>query len=210
MAITNGYCTLAEFKAFAIPQANADLTDDEVLEGLIEAASRTIDRESGRQFYATGTVAAPSSRYFSVPGGNNTRQLWLDDDLQSIAATGVVNGDGDLITSTYYYLLPRNDTPKYAIVLKQSSSYYWASDDDGNSEYIIEVPGIWGYCATGSHPDDIREACMMIALSSYMRRHGQNLSERSIVTAAGVVVTPEDIPARAWNIIKNYKRIAMA
>lgn len=205
--ITNGYSTLVEFKAFAVPRANADLTDDEVLESLIESASRIIDRETGRHFYASGTIAAPSSRYYNVPEGNNRRRLWLDADLQSIAATGIVNGDAVVLPAAQYYLEPRNDTPKYAITIKQTSTYYWACDSDGNSEYVIQVPGIWGYCATGAHPDDIKEACQMIALSSYMRRHGQNLSERSIVTAAGVIITPDDIPARAWQVIKSYRRM---
>jgi hypothetical protein len=207
MAITNGYSTLAEFKAFAIPRASIDAADDGVLEDLIESASRIIDRETGRQFYASGTALAASSRYFNVPEGNNGRRLWLDADLQSIDAAGITNGDGETLAATEYYLEPRNDTPKYAITIKQASSYYWAYDDDGNSEYVIEVPGIWGYCATGSHPDDVKEACQMIALSSYLRRHGQNLSERSLVTAAGVIITPDDIPARAWQIIKSYRRL---
>lgn len=205
--ITNGYCTLDEFKFYAIPKATADAVDDSVLENLIEGASRLIDRETRRQFYATGTIAAPSTRYFDVPSGNNKRILWLDQDLQSAAT--VTNGDGDAIAATEYFLEPRNDTPKYAVIIKQSSSEYWDSDDDGNTEGVIEIAGIWGYCATASHPDDIKEACMTIALASYLRRHGQNLSERSIVTPAGVIVTPEDVPGRAWRIIENYRKLRL-
>jgi hypothetical protein len=209
MAITNGYCSLAELKAYAIPQAGVDAADDGVLEDLIESASRTIDKQTGRQFYATGTLALPVTRYYNTPSeGRNRRQLWLDEDLQSVST--LTNGDGVAIAATEYNLLPRNTSPKYAIALKKYSDDYWKFDDDGEDEYVISVAGIWGYCATGSHPDDIKEACQLIALSSYMRRHGQNLSERSIVTPAGVVVTPEDIPGRAWSIIKNYRRMVLA
>ena len=203
MAIVNGYCTLPEFKNFAIPRANIDATDDSVLEGLIESASRIIDSETGRQFFTT-----TASRFHSVPQGtNNKRMLWLDGDLQAVGAAGITNGDGETVLAADYYLEPRNASPKYAVVLKKSSYEYWKTDADGDNEYVIEVPGTWGYCATGAHPDDIREACMMIALSSYLRRSGQNLSERSYVTVAGVVITPEDIPGRAWNIIKSYRKI---
>ena len=204
MSIVNGYCTLAEFRAFGIPQANIDVADDGVLEDLIESASRIIDNETGRQFYTT-----TESRFHSVPKGNDKRWLWLDGDFQAVGAAGITNGDATTVAAADYYLVPRNRSPKYAVVLKKSSYEYWKCDADGDPEYVIEVPGTWGYCATGSHPDDIKEACMLIALASYLRRHGQNLSERSYVTVAGVVITPEDIPGRAWNIIKSYKRIRM-
>ena len=41
MAITNGYATLAELKAYL---GIADTVDDTMLENIIESASRSIDR----------------------------------------------------------------------------------------------------------------------------------------------------------------------
>jgi len=52
MAITNGYCTQNELKAFVgIP--SDDSGDDNLLDDAINAASRQIDAFCGRYFYLT-------------------------------------------------------------------------------------------------------------------------------------------------------------
>jgi len=56
MAITNGYTTLASMKNFL---SIVDSTDDTLLEGLIESASRSIDRIANRRFYADSSARAP-------------------------------------------------------------------------------------------------------------------------------------------------------
>jgi hypothetical protein len=200
VAIVNGYTTLASFKLFAIPQGGVDAADDTVIEDLITAASRFIDAKTGRTFYSRA-----ETRYYDVPRSqNNRRELWLDDDL--ISVTTLTNGDGTVIAAADYYLLPRNSTPKFSVVLKRSSySVYWRGDDDYDPEGAIELEGVWGYSATA--PADITQACNWIALSAYKRRFGENLSERSVVTNSGVIVTPEDIPSIAWEIVRRYKRL---
>lgn len=50
MAITNGYCTLAQIKTSA---GISDNVDDDLLELAVEAASREIDGSTERQFYQT-------------------------------------------------------------------------------------------------------------------------------------------------------------
>ena len=54
MAITNGYATLTQVKAAL---RISDNTDDTLLEGVIESASRLIDGFAMRNFYQSGTVA---------------------------------------------------------------------------------------------------------------------------------------------------------
>ncbi len=61
--------------------------------------------------------------------------FWMDDDLLTI--TTLTNGDTTVITSTYYDLLPKNDSPKYAIQLKESSPYYWEVDANGDDDFVI-------------------------------------------------------------------------
>jgi hypothetical protein len=185
--------------------ANIDAADDGVIEDLIETASRYIDNQTGRTFYARGTALAPEDRYFSVPRDGNKRWLWLDDDLLQVVE--ITNGDGVVVAAADYYLMPRNETPKYAIVLKHYSGEYWKINDDGDYEYVIEVSGIWGYNATGSHPADIQTACLMIASSLYKRRFGENMSSITTVTGAGVVITPQDVPKEAAYILDSYKRL---
>ena len=53
MAITNGYCTLAQVKAAL---RITDTVDDTLLEGSIESASRLIDGYCNRSFYSQGSA----------------------------------------------------------------------------------------------------------------------------------------------------------
>jgi len=137
MAIINGYLTLAEYKreADVDDSVDSDATDDLVIEDLIEEASRFIDAETGRTFYPR-----VETRYHNA---QDERELWLDDDLLEVIS--ITNGDDTTIASTEYNLVPRNDTPHYAITIKQSSNETWDLDSSGNSEYVIDVAGFWGY-----------------------------------------------------------------
>ena len=60
MAITNGYATLAQVKAAL---RITDNTDDTLIEGSVEAASRLIDGYTLRNFYSVGTA----TRLFTAP-----------------------------------------------------------------------------------------------------------------------------------------------
>lgn len=200
MAIVNGYCTLTEYKAFVTQPGgtlSSDPLDDGVIENIIEAVSRYIDAETLRTFYARTTT----TRLQSV---QDDRLLYLDDDLLSIDASGLVNGDGTVIASTQYKLLPLNGTPKYAIRLNDSSPLYWTADSSGDTVGVISVTGSWGYSTTA--PDDVRLACMIIVKGVYNRRFGDNQSSDSTITTGGVVITPRDIPLMAARTINKYRR----
>lgn len=75
MAITNGYCTLAQIKAAT---KITDNIDDTLLEMAVESASRMIDAECDRNFYSAGTA----TRDF-VPNDSYTVDT---DDLTSIVS----------------------------------------------------------------------------------------------------------------------------
>lgn len=55
--------------------------------------------------------------------------------------------------------------------------------------------------------EDIRDACLMIAHNVYKKRSGQGTSSIATVTAAGVVITPQDVPGEAMAAIKSHRRI---
>lgn len=193
MTITNGYVTLAEVKAcFNTSSTNA--TDDGFIEDLVEMGSRLIDRETCRTFYAR-----TETRKFDY---TSSRSLKMDDDLLTI--TTLTNGDSETIAATEYNLYPLNRSPKREIRLKQGSTYYWATDGYSNTEGVISVAGTWGFSATA--PDDIKHACLSIVISAYHRRYGEGIDAGvAKITAAGVVITPQDIPADAWEIIRAYR-----
>jgi hypothetical protein len=195
MTVTNGYTTLAKFKAAVTPNATMDAGDDVVMEDIITAASRTIDTLTGRTFYARS-----ETHYYDVPDGS---ELFINDD-DLLTVTTLTNGDASVIASTNYQLLPLNGSPKYAIRLKSLASVYWLDSATTGGEGAITVAGTWGWAATT--PADIEIACIAMARAEYQRRYGQNVSEDSIVTPAGMVVSAGGVPKSAWKIIQNYRR----
>jgi hypothetical protein len=51
-----------------------------------------------------------------------------------------------------------------------------------------------------------KQSCLEIANSTYQKRFGRNTGESATITAAGVVLTPFDIPATAKAFIASYVR----
>ncbi len=78
MAITNGYCTLAELKS--VMRIN-DTVDDTMLEARITEASRVIDQHCDRRFYADANATA---RLYVPP----VADLVMVDDIST--TTGLV------------------------------------------------------------------------------------------------------------------------
>ena len=76
MAVTNGYCTLADVKAAL---RITDTIDDSLLEQSINSASRMIDQYCNRYFYST---AAGEVRYYQA---EDSYTCWIDD-CQSISS----------------------------------------------------------------------------------------------------------------------------
>jgi hypothetical protein len=196
MTINNGYCTSAEFFAYTSPKTSTGaLTTAQVtvVENIIESASRLIDNQTRKTFYAR----AATNKY-DVPYGN---QLDIEDDwLLSVGK--ITNGDGVEVTAGDYILKPANSTPKYAVKLKEASTVQWEFDVSGNSEQVLSISGSWGY--TSSAPMDIKEACLEIASAWYKRRFGENMSSETVVEPSGIVITPKDIPVSARSILNKY------
>lgn len=205
MTITNGYATVAQFQRFK-GITNADALDDAEIEAMIEEASRMIDAVCSRWFYAYS-----QTRYYDVPEG---RELFLEgDDLLTV--TTLTNGDTTVLTTADYYLLPRNDSPKYAVVLKESSTYLWEEDSSGNAEGAITIAGTWGFVSRAAADpqsarviDNTRRACLMICKQWMEERFGVNVGGNVYITAGGVVQSPAGaIPKAAYDMIKPYIRI---
>jgi uncharacterized phiE125 gp8 family phage protein len=198
MAVTNGYSTLQELKNY-LKITSSDATDDAVIEDCIEAASRYIDSESRRTFYSRTT----ETRYFDIPE-DGERVLLFDDDLQSVGTNGFLNGDGTAFATTDYHLLPKNGSPHYGLMLNQARAKWWAADSYGNTEGVIAITGTWGYAATA--PDDIKQACQIIAAGMYRQRSGQNESAAVQITPGGDLQPAAYVPDRARRIVQAYKR----
>lgn len=193
MAISNGYCTLAEYKSYS-KITSTDTEDDSVIEDVIEGVSRAIDVFTARTFYAR-----TETRYYDVPVSPD---LILDDDLLTL--TTLTNGDGTVITSQYYKLYPLNFSRKYRIRL--TNTYGWTiTTSTGAYEGAISVLGSWGYASTT--PDDIKQICLYESQAEYHRRFGENMATVATITASGVMITPQGFSTSTIQKLTPYRRI---
>ncbi len=137
MTVINGYCTLADYKAYVTARGQTTSTDDAddgVISNLINAASRFLDTATNRRFYPY-----IENHLFDIPPD---RQLFLDDDLLEVIT--LTNGDDVEIDSTNY-ILKSNRPPHWCISLRDTSTVYWAANSNGSSEQVISLNGTWGY-----------------------------------------------------------------
>ncbi len=55
--------------------------------------------------------------------------------------------------------------------------------------------------------EDIKEACLQIAQNVYGTRSGQSSAGKITVTAAGVVIRPEEVPALIQKLLESYRNV---
>jgi hypothetical protein len=161
MAITNGYCTLAEVKAAL---RISDSTDDTLLENAIEGASRRIDGFTGRFFYQQSAAISMYTR--------DIYTVQLQNDLVSVTTLKTDdNGDGTFETTwtanTDYQLQPLNTVlqsrPYNRIVAVGGKTFPIMIQPDLPG---VQVNGVWGWSAV---PDDVREACVLLSMRGFAR-----------------------------------------
>jgi len=164
MAITNGYCTLADVKAALRID---DVIDDTILELSIEAASREIDGYCERQFYQSS-----ETRIF-VPRNSFTVEI---DDLASLT-TLKTSSTGETFDQTWaasdYQLEPVNgiaggiESPATRIRAIGSLTFpVWEPTNTNHYEATVQVTGTFGWSAI---PVAIRQACLLLALRQFRR-----------------------------------------
>jgi hypothetical protein len=174
----------------------ADASDDALLTSMIETASRYIDGDTHRTFYPR-----TETHLYDLPNGLS---LYIDDD-DLLGVTTLTNGDGIVIPPAGFNLYPLNTYPKHEIRLKWSQNVYWQYSAVGDSEAVISVEGTWGYSATP--PKDIATLTLALAHNLYKARFGESVVGAARVTAAGVVITPGDVPAWGEKILASYRRL---
>jgi hypothetical protein len=169
MAITNGYCTLADVKAAA---RITDTIDDTLLELSIESASREIDSYTERVFYSTGGTAV--ARVY-IP-----QDIYLVETDDIISVTSIKsdsNGNGTFDVTwnlaTDAQLEPLNgraggiDTP--ATRIRAIGDYLWPVYEPRNvnsNQASVQVTGVFGFAEI---PTAVRQACILSALRQYKR-----------------------------------------
>lgn len=172
MAITNGYATLTEIKNFlSIPVA--DTGDDSLLEGLVESASRSIDRIANRRFYLDSAASARQYRAYSdvfvyVDDIGTTNGL-----IVAIDEAGNGSYTTTLTLNTDYILDPLTAAAKgrpftQLTMVSSSQSFPIFPGLFGNGlRPGVQVTAKWGW---PSVPDDINTACLILTADLYKRK----------------------------------------
>lgn len=161
MAVTNGYCTLADVKAAL---RITDSVDDALIENSINSASRMIDQYCNRYFYST---SANEVRYYKA---NDGFVCWIDD-AQSISSLETSATDPLIFDTTWqagdYQLLPAN---RWA-----NGAYYPITGITATDNYLfpvwadmalVKVTGQFGWA---SIPEPIKFACIIQASRLFKR-----------------------------------------
>ena len=164
MAITNGYATLADLKAYLKID---DSMEDSLLENIVEAASRSIDRIANRRFYLDGSASvrlyrpADLLRVFTDDFGSTSGLVVKTDpnDVGTYQTTLTVNTD--------FIIEPVNAASK-------SRPWNYITIVSGDSFSLptsyrpqVEVTARWGW---PSVPDDINQATMILSADLYKRK----------------------------------------
>jgi hypothetical protein len=205
MAITNGYCTLAQVKSSL---RITDSVDDALLELAIEAASREIDGFTGRVFYSAGT----SSRFFTPTAGDFCP---IDDavSITEVATVGSVfgtydsvwsnptsgNNDGDYQTEPVNNAYPTDGVVQPITGLRAIYQNYFPII--GNTA-TVKVTGSWGWSAV---PTAIKQAAVIQA-SRVFKRNDSPLGVAGFGDF-GVVRVSGSIDADVRQLIEPYRLI---
>jgi len=207
MAITNGYATLTQIKNYL---SISDSTDNDLLEDLIESASRSIDRIANRRFYADAAATARQYRAYSDVF------VYVDDisTTNSLVVAVDENGNG-----TYSKTLTLNTDfimdPLTALALGRpftqltmvSNTEQWPIFPGLTQNGLrpgVQVTAKWGW---PSVPDDVTVACLMLTADLYKRKDAPGgvlgLGDLGVIRMSPV---GRDVA----QIVRVYKKIPLA
>jgi hypothetical protein len=170
MAITNGYATLTEIKNY---MSISDSTDNDLLENLVESASRSIDRIANRRFYLDATASARLYRAYS------NIFVFVDDigTTSNLVVAIDENGNGTysktLTLNTDYILDPLTSQSlnrPFTQLTMVSNTESWPIFPGITSNGLrpgVQVTARWGW---PSVPDDINMACLILTADLYKRK----------------------------------------
>lgn len=200
MAITNGYCTLAEVKSAL---RLTDNTDDALIENAIEGASRRIDGYCGRFFYQTASTALTM-----YPMNSYIQPLPNDISNASVTVKTDDNGDGTFETTwtqgVDYQLEPLNATiqsrPYRRIVAIAGKTFPLQYVPN---RPLVQVTAQWGWASV---PDDVREACILLSMRGFARLN----ASLGVVGFGDMAIQVRAVDPDVRDLLNPYRLIAVA
>ncbi|MFI9552643.1 hypothetical protein [Nonomuraea endophytica] len=159
--MANEYATLADLKEYTKISDNAR---DSVLFTAIAAASRAIDRKTGRRFWLDATTV---QRAYN-PAGRVVRdergELLLVDDIGSVSGLVVEVGSGASWSAVTGY----ETTPDNALLDSHPvTGLLLATGTWGTRPSRVRITARWGWPAV---PDEIEQATLLQAARLYKRK----------------------------------------
>ena len=151
----------------------SDTTDNDLLENLIESASRSIDRIANRRFYLDATASARLYRAYS------NIFVYVDDigTTSNLVVAVDENGNGTysktLTFNTDYILDPLTSQSlnrPFTQLTMVSNTETWPIFPGLTSNGLrpgVQVTARWGW---PSVPDDINMACLILTADLYKRK----------------------------------------
>lgn len=207
MAITNGYATLTQIKNYL---SISDSTDNDLLEDLIESASRSIDRIANRRFYADTNASARLYRAYSDVF------VYTDDISTTTGLVVKVDEDGNgtysktLTLNTDFIMDPLTASAlgrPFTQLTMVSNTESWPIFPGLMQNGLrpgVQVTAKWGW---PSVPDDITVATLTLTADLYKRKDAPGgvlgLGDLGVIRMSPV---GRDVA----QIVRAYKKIAIA
>ena len=151
----------------------SDNTDNDLLENLVESASRSIDRIANRRFYLDATASARLYRAYS------NIFVYVDDigTTSNLVVAVDENGNGTYsktLTLNTDYILDPLTSPSlnrpYTQLTMVSNTESWPIFPGITSNGLrpgVQVTARWGW---PSVPDDLNMACLILTADLYKRK----------------------------------------
>lgn len=161
------YTSLAAIKsALGI---GADTSRDALLAGVVSAASRYVDRRTGRRFYADRTASARTYRPQGRLVDDRDGQRFLVDDIATTTGLVVEIGASNTYTTVTSYevgpenALARNEAITWLMFGVQGVTPTWPLV----SYSRVRITARWGWPAI---PDDVEQATLLYAARLFRRK----------------------------------------
>lgn len=174
------YTDLATLKTYlGVTNSN----DDSLLTASLNRAIAIFDSHFDHKFEAT-----TATRYYNWDDVDG-KKLFLDAPLLTV--TTLTNGDDSatVISSSDYWLLPRNEAPYWTIKIKDDPSSVTGWEVDTDKE--ITVAGTWGYMTTANNT--VVQAVLRLAAYLYRQKDSQ-VFEATAAPELGIITIPKGIP----------------
>lgn len=205
MTITNGYLTSKEAQDYTGRQY-ADGSG--VLDDVVTACSRMVDRHCGRHFYQTGTQASPVARYFDATAPDRVRLGPFNDLTTLVTLKSDDNGDGTYETTwsaSNYQLLPVGATTRAPIAqpyteIRLLSSYDFEMYATSGRTGLIEVSGVWGWPT--EVPVEVKQATrILVAEVAKLQDAPFGVAGNDLT---GVMYAPRQMPSAAKRLLQPF------